>query len=162
MDIGGSIEVDSVMGQGACFTVYLPGCLPSEHEDIVGTGTLPFGTERLLIVDDEAEIAATLRRSLMRYGYRVEAFASSQSALRSFEAGPDRFDAVITDVVMPELNGVDLAKHLRAARPALPIIFLTGFAPQFEVIDGPEPAIVAKPVDPKTLAQLLRQHLDRA
>jgi len=160
-DMGGSIEVDSVMGQGACFTVHLPGCVPSENEDIEGTGTLPFGTERLLIVDDEAEIAATLRRSLMRYGYRVEAFASSQSALRSFESGPDRFDAVITDVVMPELNGVDLARHLRAARPALPIIFLTGFAPQFAVIDGPEPAVVAKPVDPKTLAQLLRQHLDR-
>jgi PAS domain S-box-containing protein len=160
-DIGGSIEVDSVVGQGACFRVHLPGCLPSEDEDVDGTETQPFGTERLLIVDDEAEIAATLRRSLMRYGYRVEAFASSQSALRSFEAGPDRFDAVITDVVMPELNGVDLAKRLRAARAALPIIFLTGFAPQIEVIDGPEPAVVAKPVDPKMLAKLLRQHLDR-
>lgn len=160
-DMGGSIEVDSEKGQGACFTVHLPGCLATEYEDVDRTGTLPFGTERLLVVDDEPEIAATLRRSLMRYGYRVEAFASPQSALSSFEAGPDRFDAVITDVVMSKLNGVDLAKLLRAARPAIPIIFLTGFAPQFEVIDGPEPAIVAKPVDPKTLAQLLRQHLDR-
>jgi PAS domain S-box-containing protein len=161
-DMGGSIDVESVVGRGACFTVRLPGCVPSEHEDVSATETLPFGTERVLIVDDEAEIAATLRRSLMRYGYRVEAFASSLSAQRSFDAGPDRFDAVITDVVMPELNGMDLAKHLRAARPSLPILFLTGFAPQLGVLDGPTPAIVAKPVDPKTLAQLLRNHLDKA
>ncbi len=161
-DMGGTIEVESIAGQGACFTVHLPGCLASENVEAGEAETSPYGTERLLIVDDEPEIAATLRRSLMRYGYRVEAFASAQAALHSFEAGPDRFDAVITDVVMPDLNGVDLAVRLRAARPALPIVFLTGFAPHLDPIEKPEPAIVAKPVDPKTLARQLRKHLDKS
>jgi len=161
-DMGGTIEVESVAGQGACFTVHLPGCLASDSEEADEAETSPYGTERLLIVDDESEIAATLRRSLMRYGYRVEAFTSALAALRSFEMRPDRFDAVITDVVMPELNGVDLAVRLRVSRPALPIIFLTGFAPRLVPIEKPEPAIISKPIDPKALAQLLRKHLDKS
>ncbi|SEW25502.1 PAS domain S-box-containing protein [Aliiroseovarius sediminilitoris] len=159
-DMGGSIEVESIAGQGTCFTVLLPGSNASDEEASGETDTPPYGTERLLIVDDEPEVAATLRRSLMRYGYRIEAFTSATSALRSFETAPDRFDVVITDVVMPDLNGVELALRLRLARPTLPVVFLTGFAPRLDPITGPTPAIIAKPIDPKSLAKLLRKHLD--
>ncbi len=160
-DMGGTIEVDSAPDQGACFTVRLPGCPAPETVGGSAAETLPYGTERLLIVDDEAEIASTLRRSLIRLGYHVEAFSSSPAALRSFQADSDRFDAVITDVVMPDLDGVAFAGLLRELRPSLPVIFLTGFAPKFRPVKGPKPMIVAKPVDPVTLARRLREHLDR-
>ncbi len=161
-DMGGTIEVESAPGDGACFTVQLRTCAAPETVGSAAAAEIPYGTERLLIVDDEPEIAATLRRSLTRLGYHVEAFSSATTALRSFGADPDRFDAVVTDVVMPELNGTEFAKRLREVRPSLPILFLTGFAPQLPPLDGPPPMVVAKPVDPVALAHRLRAHLSRS
>ena len=159
-DMGGTILVESAPGEGACFTVRLPTCAAPATLDGRAAEALPYGTERLLIVDDEPEIASTLRRSLTRLGYHVEAFSSSQAALRSFKTDPDRFDAVITDVVMPDLNGAELAGLLREQRSTLPLIFLTGFAPRIEPVQGPKPLVIAKPIDPVTLARRLREHLD--
>ncbi|MFD0981603.1 hybrid sensor histidine kinase/response regulator [Tropicimonas aquimaris] len=159
-DMGGTIEVQSAPDRGACFTIRLRPCPAPEAESIKVAEGMPYGTERLLIVDDEAEIAATLRRSLTRLGYHVEAFSSSPAALRIFRADPDRFDAVITDVIMPDLDGVALAGGLRQLRPSIPVIFLTGFTPKADTVTGPKPMIVAKPVDPVTLARRLRDHLD--
>jgi PAS domain S-box-containing protein len=158
-DMGGSIELESSPGKGACFTVRLRTCAAPDEVDSDASLTMPYGTERLLIVDDEPEIASTLRRSLTRFGYHVEAFSSSSTALRSFRTDPDRFDAVVTDVVMPELDGAEFARLLRIERPALPIIFLTGFAPGIAPLEGDEPLVIAKPVDPVTLARRLREHL---
>lgn len=159
-DLGGVISVDSTPGAGARFTVRLPLCAAPAVAPGQDAEVAPYGAERLLIVDDEPEIAATLRRSLTRYGYHVEAFTDARAALRSFEAAPERFDAVITDVVMPSLDGVALVDRLRALRPSLSVMFLTGFAPRFEPPPGPAPAILGKPVDPLTLARCLRRHLD--
>ncbi len=160
-DAGGVIEVESARGKGATFTVCLPRGSAPATAGSDSPEAQPYGTERLLLVDDEVEITATLRRSLTRMGYVVEAFSSSLAALRSFETAPDRFDAVISDVVMPELDGYQLAARLRTIRPSVPILFLTGFAPRMKTLDGPEPAIVVKPVDPATLARRLRDHLDQ-
>lgn len=159
-DMNGFIDVTSTPGRGACFTITLPGTVAPEINRSAGLSAPPYGTERLLIVDDEQEIAGTLRRSLVRLGYRVEAFTSPAAAIQSFERSPDRFDAVISDVVMPEMNGMDFVSQLRRIRQALPVLFLTGFSPGNTEIVGPPPAVVQKPVDPLTLARRLRQHLD--
>lgn len=158
-DMGGSIDLESSPGEGACFSVRLRTCEAPDRVDGAASAGMPYGTERLLIVDDEPEVASTLRRSLTRLGYHVEAFSSANAALRSFRTDPDRFDAVITDVVMPELNGAELAKLIRVERPSLPIVFLTGFAPGFAPVEGHKPLVISKPVDPVTLALRLRRYL---
>lgn len=83
------------------------------------------GALRVLFVDDEESVRDIAREFLEQEGYEVTLAASSEEAIRSFEDGV--FDAVVTDYKMPGANGADLARHLRALRPGLPIILLTGF-----------------------------------
>ena len=161
VDMGGGIEVASEPGVGSTFTLRLPGAKPPADASEPAGGRVPNGSERLLLIDDEQELTATLRRNFTRLGYQVEGFTSSLSGLKAFERGADRFDAVISDVIMPDLDGIELAARMRAIRPDIPIMFLTGYAPREISLDGPEPAIVEKPVDPLTLAWALRALLDR-
>ena len=127
---GGAIRVQSVLGQGASFQVYLPvreavALLASPPPD-----SLASGQERLLFIDDEPALVSMVKEFLAGLGYEVVTETSSKAALALFRRHPERFDLVITDMTMPEMTGERLAQELRRMRPDIPIILCTGFSPQ--------------------------------
>lgn len=81
---------------------------------------------RVLAVDDEPEVAALLARALARFGLAAVVHSSSLAALEAFRAGPECFDLVITDNTMPSLTGLELAASIRALRPDIPILLVSG------------------------------------
>jgi len=105
----GAIRVETNPGRGAAFQVFLPACQPGG-----GPGNLPGlrdsgGSEHVLVLDDEAHLVSLWEESLQRYGYRTTAFTSSLAAREAFDTDPDGFDLVLTDNVMPEMTGMELA-----------------------------------------------------
>jgi CheY-like chemotaxis protein len=125
---GGAISVQSMLGQGASFQVYLP---VREAEPILApppTVSLSSGQERILLIDDEPALVRMGKAFLESLGYDVVTETSSREALALFIRQPDGFDLVITDMTMPEMTGERLAKELRCIRPDIPIILCTGFS----------------------------------
>jgi CheY-like chemotaxis protein len=126
-DHAGAITVESTIGCGSTFRIFLPvaksaGMRPDEEV----CRLLPGKGERILYIDDEEDLAFVAERVLTRLGYRCKVFSDPRSALKAFSANPDDFDAVITDLAMPGMSGVDLARALRAIKPGLPIGLTTG------------------------------------
>ncbi|MGH1412773.1 MAG: ATP-binding protein [Pelagimonas sp.] len=160
-EMGGRIEVDSAPGEGARFLIYLPATdLPEEIGTLRDGTPTPRGHERIMIVDDETEIAATWRRMLMRLGYRVEAYTSPIIAAEKLLADPGRVDLLVTDMVMPDLSGEALTEKARSVRPDLPVVICTGYAPSSIKVSGPAPKVLDKPIDPDHLARQIRDTLD--
>ena len=158
--MGGTIDVTSQPKQGACFTICLPGADGGSAQPAPEKTEIPRGRERIVLVDDQAEIAATFRRVLLRLGYRVDAFTSPLAALEHIRAAPDRPDLLISDMVMPQMGGEELVNAVRELRPQIPVIFCTGYNPSGLRIDGPVAEIMNKPVDPAKLARRIRSMID--
>jgi CheY-like chemotaxis protein len=126
-DLGGAIDVQTAPGAGSRFTLWLavaghaaPPCAPGQVQPPRGDGQV------LMVVDDEAPLVEFVEEMLAELGYEPVGFTSSLQALRAFEAQPQRFDALLTDETMPELGGVALATRIRALRPALPVLVMSG------------------------------------
>ena len=83
--------------------------------------------ERILFVDDEEALLFLAERLLGRLGYRVTTFDSPIEALQAFRESPEAFDALVTDISMPAMNGFDLAAEIRALRPSLPVVVISGY-----------------------------------
>jgi two-component system, cell cycle sensor histidine kinase and response regulator CckA len=127
---GGAVSVQSKLGRGTCFTLYLPRT--SETTDSAGLPEGPAGSSHVrrsvLIVEDEAAVRTTLARQLETLGHRAVVAASAADAL-GLLAGEACPDVLMTDVVLgPGMDGIDLACAARASRPALPLIFISGYA----------------------------------
>ena len=124
----------------------------------------PFrGHERILFVDDESALAELGKHMLERFGYEVTAIASSIDALEIFRSQPDRFDLVMTDMVMPKIRGDRLAKKLVEIRPDIPIIICTGRSEQMSEEKTKRlgiKALVMKPYVMKDLASIVRKVID--
>ena len=159
-EMHGSIDVTSTPGSGACFTVALPGADRSAAQPHKEDAGLPQGRERIVLVDDQDEIAATLRRILLRLGYQVEAFTSPIVALEHIRSAPERPDLLISDIVMAQMSGDEFANAVRQMRPNLPVLICTGYNPSGLRIEGPAPVIMNKPVDPAQFATRIRALLD--
>jgi len=127
-EIGGAIDVRSILGRGSEFTVYLPrtGDAPDAEE---GDATaLPRGErQRIIVVDDEGPLVRLAAENLAEWGYVPVAFTSSTAALEAFRAHPEFYDAVITDERMPGMAGSSLIREIHGIRPAIPTLLVSGY-----------------------------------
>jgi len=161
---GGDIQVYSELGKGTTFNIYLPLMVKAPNavsQNIVENS--PSGSERILLVDDEAAIAKLEKQMLERLGYRVTFRVSSLEALEAFKASPEAYDLVITDMSMPNMTGDRLASELIAIRPDIPIIICTGFSDRINPDQANAMGIkgfLMKPVVKAELAAFVRKVLD--
>jgi two-component system cell cycle sensor histidine kinase/response regulator CckA len=118
--------------------------------------------EHVLIVDDEDVVRRYTERILEEAGYRTDTAADGEEALEAIRRQPGAFDAVVSDVVMPRLNGVDLLRQLAEISPDVPVLLVSGYAPvQLEERGIVVPcAMLAKPYLPEQLLRALRRCID--
>ncbi|MFZ5759706.1 MAG: ATP-binding protein [Thermodesulfobacteriota bacterium] len=160
----GLIRVESEVEKGTVFRVYFPAA----REKILGprgsdSQSLPFGSERILLVDDEVTLVRSVGGMLSHLGYRVTEKTDSRAALALFGQDPSAFDLVITDQTMPQMTGTELAAALFAVRGELPVILCTGYSEDIDADRAHELGIrgfALKPLDHETLARLVRDVLD--
>jgi CheY-like chemotaxis protein len=126
---GGYLSVYSEPGQGTTFSLYFPVCCDAGGQLAKALDvSIPRGSERMLLVDDEEEVLNMLKEMSEYLGYRVVAVSDSAEAYALFCSRPEDFDLVVTDQTMPGLTGVDLARKIFTLKPGLPIIICTGFS----------------------------------
>jgi PAS domain S-box-containing protein len=162
---GGSIEVRSLPGKGTTFHVFLPSIGKAPATEPAEFSPIPRGRERVLVVDDESTLAEAVKRMLERLGYKVDFRPNGVEALEAFRNQPpkERFDLVITDMTMPHLTGIDLAKELLKLDPKVAIILCTGFSEKADDDKAGRIGIrgfLMKPVVLRELAEMVRKVLD--
>ncbi len=161
-----AITVQSKPGAGSVFSVYFAAV--DEEAEAAQTAHLvseaaPVGSEALMYVDDEPGICKASHRSLERLGYRVAAYTSPVQALERLRAEPGTIDVLVTDMAMPEMTGLELFTHARAAQPQMRAIICTGFSDQA----GTDAALAAgisevlsKPITVREIGHAVRRVLD--
>ena len=160
---GGMIRVDSEVGKGTTFTIFLPRAMGFEKVEDKPRQPLPMGTEKILFIDDEKVLADLGRQILGELGYQVETRTSPIEALEAFRANPQKFDLVITDLTMPQMTGLNLASKIMEIRPGMPIILCTGFSEQANERAASAMGICAfllKPLVMRDMAGAVRKALD--
>jgi signal transduction histidine kinase/ligand-binding sensor domain-containing protein/CheY-like chemotaxis protein len=164
---GGDISVHSEIGKGTTFQVLLPCILDSEKQEIEAQSRLkqeiPGGTESILLVDDEAELTEAAKKILEKLGYFVVGKSSSKEALSLFKKAPFQFDIIISDLTMPHMTGIQLAREIKRIRTDIPIVLLSGYnldmtAEQINAFGVTE--FISKPINRSQLARIVRQALD--
>jgi signal transduction histidine kinase/ActR/RegA family two-component response regulator len=160
---GGGIEVTSVPGEGTTFDVYLPSLEEEEESSIEEALPLPTGTEKILLVDDEAAMVEMGRQMLESLGYKVTAETSSVEALEIFKSRPEAFDLVMTDMTMPKMTGAEFSGAVLKIRSDIPIILCTGYSERIHEDTAKAIGVrefVLKPVVLREIAQVIRRALE--
>jgi two-component system cell cycle sensor histidine kinase/response regulator CckA len=159
----GFIFVDSVIGEGTTFRIYLPrhaGVVVPEKvttaapakpvADLTGTGTI-------LLVEDEPDVRSLNSRALTQRGYTVLTAENGVEALEVFEGHQGAIDLIVSDVMMPEMDGPTLAKELRRRNPSIKIIFVSGYAEDALDKDLPDTTFLSKPLSLKQLVTAVKE-----
>jgi CheY-like chemotaxis protein len=158
---GGEIEVVSALGQGSTFTLYLPqaGAPKSQPQAVkrsAGAGSGPRG-HWILVVEDNKDVGEFSTEMLHDLGYKTRWVASAREALDLLAEDKTAFDLVFSDVIMPGMNGVDLASALRDAYPGLPVILTSGYSHVLAENGGHGFELVQKPYSVEALSRVLRR-----
>jgi PAS domain S-box-containing protein len=160
----GAISVQSAPGQGATFSIYLPRATAAA---VAATEKMaeriPTGTETILLVEDETSVLSLIQRTLARQGYNILPAATPAEALRVCRSHPAPIDMLLTDVIMPEMGGRDLAERIQKLRPGIRVIFMSGYTTDIMEQQGHLPAglhVMQKPFTGAVLAQRIRAMFD--
>jgi two-component system, cell cycle sensor histidine kinase and response regulator CckA len=158
---GGAIRVQTEPGRGSSFIIYIP--LSNEQPSIVEPTVEPAqecrGTETLLLVEDEDMLRSIVSRMLNRAGYHVIEARNSGEALIISETMPEKIDLLVTDVILPHMNGYRLAERLGLARPGLKSMFMSGYPENKD--EAGSRNFLQKPFNQNQLLELVRKTLDR-
>jgi len=162
----GDIRVRSEVGQGTTFSIYLP-CVKETARPEAPTmkEAIARGTQTILVVEDNAGVRQLAARLLRSFGYAVVQAADATAALETMQSSNVPIDLVLTDVIMPDLSGPQLAAKLQALRPGLPVLYMSGYADDFLSTRGFGQAsgnLVRKPFEPAQLAEQVRRALTKA
>ena len=159
----GFITVESAPGSGSTFTMHFPAVssAPDDSAVTVSSSTPVMGHETVLLVEDEQAVRAIIATVLRRQGYQVLEAATARAAMELVERHQGGIDLLVTDVVMPEINGPALAQRLVAARPTLRILFISGYADRMLPLDSSNPNVgfLGKPFQASALAAKVREVL---
>ncbi|MGA3163137.1 MAG: PAS domain S-box protein [Verrucomicrobiota bacterium] len=132
---GGFIRVDSRLGHGTTFELYLPASPQAKADEKSACETLPpeMHGELVLVVDDEAHVREVIQQLLEKHGYRVATAAEGSEAMKFFTQHRAEIKAVVTDLMMPGMDGAALIRALRHLDPRLPILIMTGMGEQTDI-----------------------------
>jgi two-component system cell cycle sensor histidine kinase/response regulator CckA len=160
----GSIWVYSEPGQGTTFKVYLPR-VDAEADSLrsMRSAAIVGGTETILLVEDDDQVRAVSRGLLQKYGYHVIEARNAVDALQHLESESTAIDLLLTDVVMPQMSGPELARRARTLRPSLRVLCMSGYTDDSIVRHGVLESRVAylqKPFTPETLTRKVRDVLE--
>ena len=151
------IQVTSELGQGTTFQITFPAVLAAKTAtDQTALPPMTGSGQHILVIDDEERIVWLATRILQRHGYRVTSFQDPLTAVEAFREAPASFDLILTDLTMPTMSGVALAREIRKLRLDIPIILSTGFAGQSNRQEFNSVGIhtlLDKPYDVEALAQ---------
>ncbi len=161
---GGNIWVYSEPGSGTTFRIYLPIAAQVEEsaQEVVEPITLE-GTETILLVEDQDEVRMVAQHILRRYGYHVLEARNGGEALLTCEKHPRTIHLLLTDVIMPQMNGRELAERLLQVRPDMKVLFMSGYTENAIVHHGVLDSGVSylqKPLIPEKLARRVREILE--
>jgi two-component system, cell cycle sensor histidine kinase and response regulator CckA len=161
---GGHVSLDSRVGVGTTFAVLLPAVAPPDARTGLGKiGVAPRGTETVLLAEDEDVVRRLARLALEMQGYAVLEVSSGADALRAAEGHAGPIHLLVTDVVMPDLGGRELANAVRARRQGVKVLFMSGYTDDAVVRYGVSEdgdAFLQKPFTPLVLARKVRAVLD--
>jgi two-component system, cell cycle sensor histidine kinase and response regulator CckA len=166
---GGSLTVDSKPGLGTTFLVLLPRATREAREAAVPSeqplAMAPGGRETILVVEDDQAVMRATVVTLKRSGYTVLTAANGDEARRLIYGRNEPLDLVLSDVVMPQLGGPELARHLAEVRPDLPVVFMTGYSDYPITSENGDNRIenrraIMKPFHPRDLLSMIREVLD--
>jgi CheY-like chemotaxis protein len=153
----GEIHVSSELGRGTVFDLYFPAVSESEAESEVPANEHPktATTGTILVAEDEPSVRGLVKQTLEKLGYTVLEAMDGYEALRVIEQHASEIHLLLTDVIMPLMNGLELATRLHSIRPGTKILYMSGYADEvlaFHGIAQPEIAFIQKPFTPSELA----------
>ncbi len=157
---GGTVRIESRPGQGTTVSMYLPATAAQRPASPVEESAPQEVSGRVLLVEDNPEIARTTAELVRSFGCEVVRAASAEEAKQVLAQEPDRIDAVVSDIMMPgKLTGLDLAQYVRKHWPSLPVVLMTGYTAELQEAVDKGCTVLPKPVAPATLARVLARRL---